>query len=252
MDRKLYKSTFGKVGLTTFHCPNCGKGRLKVQQGTFSQHETKSSRRSHGHEAFDFDWVEFVFSCILECTNSNCKDVVATTGSGGVEQYYTSDEHGDYSVDYDDFFRPKFFYPHLKIFEPPAKTPESVSSEINISFSLVFSDPSSSANHIRIALENLLTELRIKRFNNSNGKRRFLNLHQRIDLLPTKYDHVKDLFYAVKWLGNAGSHSHQDLAFDDVLDAYEIISQILEEIYDDRKKKVASLAKTINKKKGPR
>lgn len=252
MDRKAYKSTFGKSGLTPFHCPSCGKGRLKVQQGSFSHHETKSSRSSHGHEAFDFDWVDYVFSCILECTNSNCKEVVSSLGSGGVDQDYTTDENGEYDVEYYDFFRPKFFHPHLKIFAPPKNSPESVSGELDVSFSLVFSDPSSAANHVRIALENLLTELRIKRFNSSNGKRKYLNLHQRIDLLPTKFDHVKELFYAVKWLGNAGSHSHQELTFDDVFDAYEIISQILEEVYDDRKKKVASMAKKINKRKGPR
>ncbi|TVT30412.1 DUF4145 domain-containing protein [Marinobacter vinifirmus] len=130
--------------------------------------------------------------------------------------------------------------------------PRRDTSELDVSFSLLFSDPSSAANHVRIALENLLTELRIKRFNSSNGKRKYLNLHQRIDLLPTKFDHVKELFYAVKWLGNAGSHSHQELTFDDVFDAYEIISQILEEVYDDRRKKVASMAKKINKRKGPR
>ncbi|MEC9483584.1 MAG: DUF4145 domain-containing protein [Halomonas sp.] len=252
MDRVACKSTFGKAGVTAFYCPSCGKGRLKVKQGSLSHSETSYSKRSHSHEAFDFDWVEYIFSCILECANSNCKEVVATTGSGGVEQYYTQDENGEHDVDYDEFFKPMFFYPHLKIFELPSKTPASVSNEINISFSLIFSDPSSSANHIRIALENLLSELKIRRFKTSNGKRKYLNLHQRIDSLPEKYEHVKDLFYAVKWLGNAGSHSHQELTFDDVFDAYEIISQILEEVYDDRKKKVASLAKKINKRKGPR
>ncbi len=252
MDRKAYKSSFQNSGLTPFYCPSCGKGRLKVKQSSFSQCETRPSRRAHGHEAFDFDWVEYVFSCILECTNSNCKDVVSTTGSGGVDQDYIHDENGEVDVDYYDYFRPKFFHPHLKIFELPQQTPETVSTEIDTSFSLLFSDPPSSANHIRIALENVLTDLRIKRFVTPNGKRKFLNLHQRIDLLPTKFDHVKELFYAVKWLGNAGSHSHQQVTFDDVFDAYEIISQILDEVYDNRREKVAALAKKINKKKGPR
>tara|TARA_R110001599_G_scaffold337890_1_gene556597 strand:+ start:2730 stop:3488 length:759 start_codon:yes stop_codon:yes gene_type:complete len=252
MDRSIYKSTFAKTGLTPFHCPSCGKGRLKVEQSSFSHHETKSSKRSHGHEAFDFDWIEYVFSCTLKCTNADCKEVVTSVGNGGVDQGYTIDDVGAYEVDYYDFFRPKFFHPHLKIFELPKEASESVSTEMNTSFSLLFSDPSSAANHVRIALENLLTDLRVKRIITPNGKRKYLNLHQRIDLLPTKFNHVKELFFAVKWLGNAGSHSHQEITFDDVFDAYEIISQVLEEVYDDRKKKVASLAKKINKRKGPR
>ena len=252
MDRKSYKLTIEKSGCTPFNCPSCGNGVLKVQQGSFSYHETKLSRCSRRHEAFGFEWVSYVFSCILECTNPRCQEFVSCLGNGGVDQEYSTDENGEFDVSYSDFFKPKFFHPNLKIFTPPKKTPESVYEELNVSFSLVFSDPSSAANHVRIALENLLTELRIKRSYKTSGKMKYLNLHQRIDLLPSKFDHIKLLFYAVKWLGNAGSHSHKELSFDDVFDAYEIISQILEEIYNNKGKQIATMAKVINKRKGPR
>jgi hypothetical protein len=73
-----------------------------------------------------------------------------------------------------------------------------------------------------------------------------------MELLPKKYDHIKDIFFAIKWLGNAGSHSHQELTSDDVLDAYELMEELLVEIFEKKREKAKSLAKKINKKKGPK
>jgi hypothetical protein len=130
--------------------------------------------------------------------------------------------------------------------------PEDVHHEINKSFSLLFADPASSANHIRVALEHLLTYLGIKRFNVKNKKRIMISLHNRIGLLPNKYVHIKEIFYAVKWLGNAGSHSNHEVSLDDVLDSYELMSELLIEVFDKKRVKAVALAKKINKKKGPK
>ena len=48
---------------------------------------------------------------------------------------------------------------------------------------------------------------------------------------------------AVKWLGNAGSHSHKTISADDVLDAYEIMEEILKKIYITKSEEVKKLAK---------
>lgn len=56
---------------------------------------------------------------------------------------------------------------------------------------------------------------------------------------------------AVKWLGNAGSHSGNTVSADDVLDAYELMEKLLTEVFDEESKKIMALAKDINKKKGP-
>jgi len=252
MDRKSYKLPFNKTGVTKYQCPSCVKGLLKVKQNTFHFSETKQSSSAHQHEAWEPEWIEYVYSCLFECTNTNCKDTVASTGTGSVTQYMYYDEEGRPDVDYDDFFKPEFFSPHLKIFGIPKGIPEEVEEEINTSFTLLFSDPSSSSNHIRIALEHLLTHLKIKRFVTNGGRRSFLSLHKRIELLPRKYDHIKDLFFAVKWLGNAGSHSNHEVTLDDVLDSYELMDELLVEIFDNKRNKAKALAKKINKKKGPK
>lgn len=253
MDRKLYKLPIGKSGITHFPCPTCGKGSLKIRHDTFHFEETNESKKAHGHDAWDPDWVELVFSCFLECSNEGCKDVVASTGVGSVSEHYIYDEYGNpEDMDYREDFTPTYFVPHLKIFAIPNGAPADVKEEIEKSFALLFCDPQSAANHVRTALEHLLTQLKVKRYSTSNGKRRFLSLHNRIQLLPSTLQHVQDLFFAVKWLGNAGSHSNSAVTIDDVFDAYELMEELLNEMYANKRKQAKSLAKKINKRKGPK
>lgn len=252
MDRKSFKLPFSKSGVTKYQCPTCEKGVLKLKVDTFNHSETKVSLEAHDHEAWDPDWIEYIYSCLLECTNTACKDTIASSGNGSVTQYDFYDEDGRPDTEYADFFTPQYFSPHLKLFSIPESVPEDVKREINKSFSLVFADPASSANHIRVALEHLLTHLKIKRFIVFKGKRSFLALHKRIELLANKYEHIKDIFFAVKWLGNAGSHSNHEVSLDDVLDSYELMDGLLIEIFDNKRVKAKSLAKIINKKKGPK
>ena len=145
---------------------------------------------------------------------------------------------------------PIYFYPNLKFFNIPNGTPEDVVDEVNKSFALFFSDPSSAVSHIRISLEYLLNNLTIKRYINTGKGRKYLALHNRIDLLPKRYDHVKELFLAVKWIGNAGSHSNKEVGKNNVFDCYELMSELLSEVISNRSEKTKALAKQINKKKG--
>jgi hypothetical protein len=252
MDRTIFKLPFKKAGTTRFQCPTCSKGFLGIVEELFSERETKESRDMHGEDEWGPDYFGTVYGAILECSNGECKEVVSSSGYGWDEEEYFYDEEGIPDRDYVRYFRPIHFYPHLKPFAFPKDTPEAVSKEIEKSFSLIFSDPPSSANHVRVALEHLLTHLKIKRFNTSNGRRNFLSLHKRIELLPNKYADIKDIFLAVKWLGNAGSHSNHMVTLDDVLDSYELTIELLDEIFSKKRKSATALAKKINKKKGPK
>ena len=253
MDRKAFKQPFWGVGLTNYPCPTCNKGSLKAKEDTFLFKETTLSIRSRQIDVWwDPELMEYVYSCLFECTNTSCKEMVSSSGIGSLSEDYSYDEHGEPDIDYTDYFIPKYFSPHLLLFKIPKNAAENVSNEINKSFSLFFSDPASSANHIRIALEYLLTHLKIKRFTTRNGKRTNLSLHHRIDLLPRKLNHIKEMALAVKWLGNAGSHSQHEITADDVLDSYELIEDILIEVFTNKRKNLKVIAKRINKKKGPR
>lgn len=78
-----------------------------------------------------------------------------------------------------------------------------------------------------------------------------MNLHERLLLLPKKYTHIKEHLIAVKWLGNAGSHSGGSVTQYDVSDAYELLEFALRAIYDDSAKKLTMFANRVNKRKGP-
>jgi hypothetical protein len=252
MERTVFKLPFTKVGTTRYDCPSCSKGFLKVVEESFAEKETKKSRDMHDDEEWGPDYFGTVYGGILECSNPACKEVVSSSGYGWDEETQFYDEKGIPDSSYVRFYKPVTFYPPLKPFTCHRDTPKNVSDEIEISFSLMFSDPASSANHIRVALEHLLTHLKIKRFNMNNGRRHFLSLHNRIPLLPAKYEEIKDIFLAIKWLGNAGSHSNQMVTLDDVLDSYELTIELLDEIFSKQRKQAKTLARKINKKKGPK
>ena len=252
IDRRIFKSSFRGKGLTKWNCPTCGKGFLKVKPSTFHSEETRASRRERSYDDWEPEWIRYVYSCLLECNNTACKEIVSSSGVGYTEQYIGYDEEQGEYVGNQNCFSPKYFSPHLKIFNYQKNIPDEVTDELDNSFSLFFCDPPSSANHIRMALENLLTHMRINKTVTKNGKRRDLMLHERINLLPQKYHDIQELFMAVKWLGNAGSHSGATVSSDDVLDAYELMEHLLTEIFnEERKKNLKALAKNINKKKGP-
>src|SRR5262249_26551986 len=111
--------------------------------------------------------------------------------------------------------------------------------------------PRSAANAIRVAIEELLTALKIKRFRKSGGQRRFISLHERILSLPQKYANEQNVLLAAKWLGNAGSHSNGEVTGDDVLDLYEFVEHVLSELYVGKTKSLIAKANRVNKFKGP-
>jgi hypothetical protein len=161
------------------------------------------------------------------------------------------DSDGEGDMEYEEYYRPLFFHPHLMLIDIPKGSPDSVATPLKESFRLFFSAPSAASNNVRIAIEELLTDLNVRRFETSKGKRRFIPLHRRITLLPGKFSHLKDLLIAIKWLGNAGSHSNGKITIDDVMDSYDLIEHILQDIYASNSKKLVALAKRVNKKKGP-
>lgn len=252
MDRKLYKSSFTEHSPPSWKCPTCGSGNLRVKKDSFKYWETSNSKKAHDHPEFDFDFIEHVYSCVFECTDGACNEEVANSGKGYVGIEYDHDPDGYPTQDYYNYFLPKFFNPYLKLFAIPEDVPNEVVKEIHESFELFFCNPSSSLNHLRIALENLLTHLKVNRTEMVDGRRAFMSLHKRIKLIPEKFKAIKEHCLAIKWAGNAGSHGSKEITIDDVMDAYEIMDEVLREIFKNEKEGVKKLVKEINKKKGPK
>lgn len=252
MDRRLFKFPFTKTKPSDWMCPTCKKGVLRFVKDSFLFSERRQSREAHQSDAWDPDWIEYTYCGLLQCTNDQCKENVANAGIGGVGLEVIFGGDGEPEQFWEDFFRPKYFEPPLAIIDIPPECPESVSEPLKESFRLFFCSPASASNNVRMALEALLTEIGVKRFVVKNGKRQFLNLHSRIGLLPTKHSDLIDLLFAIKWLGNTGSHADSVITLDDVMDAYELVDHVLQELYAQRAKKAKALAKLVNKKKGPK
>jgi hypothetical protein len=177
---------------------------------------------------------------------------VACSGTGAVEFVEIEDEEHGWGQSPDDRFTPKFFIPALTLMDIPGECRASVSVHLEESFALFFNDPGAALNAARAAVEALLTDLGVKRFTVAKGKkRRPISLHQRILLLPAKYQHLSDLMLAAKWLGNAGSHDSSVPTKADVRVMYDLLEHVLSEIYEENGKKLKAIAKKVNKKKGP-
>ena len=93
MDRKLLKLPFRKNNSPDWVCPTCNKGILRIKEGTFHEEELRNSREAHSHEAWEPEWIEYVYTCMLICSNDKCKEVVVNSGTGSVDWDIVEDEH---------------------------------------------------------------------------------------------------------------------------------------------------------------
>ena len=157
----------------------------------------------------------------------------------------------DDSTDPPDFiqkFLIRCFFPCVPLIKIPPATPEQVKALLNLSFALAFMDQSAYGNLLRSSIEILLTQQGVPRYATSNGKRRWLRLHERIGKLPLAYRTHNDRLLALKWIGTAASHS--DLSVQGLQAAFEILEDLLQKLYGTRERELARLVKRINKRRG--
>ena len=255
IDRKIWKTRFSSWPVLP--CPSCQNGNLKVRRKSISYEETSSSLADRSHEAWDPEWVVRRFSAILICTNPACGDKVFVCGDVDLEIVDFLDEQGEHDSFPNDLFSPQYFLPSPPVFRSPAKSPDEVNIQLDRAFSLYWSDTSSAANRLRVAVEALLNELSIpkksKIKNGPNaGKFRNLPLHDRIEKFKKSDSAAGTQLMALKWLGNIGSHmSGDELSHSELLDAFEHFEFALDLIYVDTSAVLTKRAEAIVKKKGP-
>lgn len=244
MNKGVLKGGFTKSSIFEYKCPSCHGGVLRLS-GEFDSQETEASKIQHGEEWWDPDHIVLVFSCALKCVT--CKELVFMVGNGVVNIDHDIDEHGNWVSDWTSYYSPSFFHPPLQLIDYAASTPSEVISPLSVASSLYFTSPASCCNSVRVAAELVLNKLEIPE---KEGEKT-LSFGHRINLLSEEQQTIKELFNAIRWLGNHGSHPGNEIEFDDALHALEIMEFLLEEVYGDRRKELKELAAAINNRKGP-
>lgn len=252
MERYLYTNTFTEKEAPDYLCPRCNKGLLRLNKDTLKSVETVDSKLYQRNEYSEFQDMQITFNCMFKCINDECGEVVACIGYAGVDiECAVNYDNFSQPNEYYTYYKPLFFYPNLKLITIPKDTPDDIKKLLNKSFELFFTSPSAAANLVRISIEEILTDQGVNLYSKKDISKK-ISLHSRIEEhLPDKYQTIKEHLEAVKWLGNAGSHSDNELSLNDTMDAYELVEYILLQVYAPPTDNLNTLAQDINQSRGP-
>lgn len=247
VNKDHWRRLFWKI--PSWLCPRCQVASLALDDTSLKIAEPKWSSDAHGHEAWDPDWIDERFACLLICQNRECGEVVALAGKTSHEEDHDWEQQ---TMHWTRTFIPQVAVPAPPIFPVPKECPEEVGEELKKAFGLYWSDPASSANRLRVSVEVLLNDQKVaKTVVNKKGKRETLNLHARIEKFKAKDAEAANYLLAIKWLGNAGSHAGLDSLDDgDLLGGFELIEHVIERLYVRREARLKQIAKGLNQRKG--
>jgi hypothetical protein len=145
---------------------------------------------------------------------------------------------------------PLFFTPTILIFPLPVKLPEGIKKPLLEAFSLYWSNPGASGNSLRIAVEALMDNQRVRKSERLSGKRRLRQLHHRIEEFAKTKPEIGQKLLAIKWLGNSGSHLG-GLKPEHVVTGFKLMESAILRLFDRQSQHLTSIAKKIIQRKGP-
>lgn len=240
MKRHVYEvKAFPKEHLPDYDCPSCGSHLALEESDYYDSAFTIGSRAQN--DCHDVDCEAGVFHMRLKCNKPSCQESVVVVGRTSLREEHVEGPKG-WELEYETYYHPEYFIPHLRMFAIPPNTPNSVMESIEASFNLFFVSTGSALNEVRNALEFLMDHLQIDREGtNNSGKKYRLSLDARVNLMQAPYEHYKELLLAVKWLGNYGTHA-ETTRRSDVLDAYEMLHYVLNGMFSGEADRVKGLA----------
>jgi hypothetical protein len=250
--REIWKEEFTLKELPEWQCPACNKEMLHLDKVNFTVREDSHSKKSRSHEDWDSLWITGVFNGLLECKNKKCEETVVLLGKmfNRWGEVFIDEEHGWEQIEFESL-APKLFIPALHIFPLSNNVPERIKKQVIEAFSLYWVDTSACANKIRVVVESIMNDYKVKRTSIKNQKRHKLVLHKRIETFTNKYPEAGKLLMAVKWIGNHGSHSIEPMNKEDILDGFEILEHVFHKIYDTDTVRISKLSTKIINRKGP-
>jgi hypothetical protein len=217
IDRHLWQPTFDE-GLPNWPCPTCGRGTLHVSEETKYEFDRGACVNAI-EQAVRVSTYPARFMCTSVCSNAKeCGEIAIISGNLHEPNIYV----------------PLMINPPLRPIFLPQSVPTVVSDAILSASMLYWSSLSASANMIRRATEGLIRHrLGMSEIEDGASMSRGPSLHQLIKRFSKNDRPNGRLLMAVKWIGNSGSHIG-NIPRDDVLDAFDMLEMVAENIYSDR------------------
>lgn len=244
INRYHFRETFAI--LPTWRCSSCDSGTLAIVPDTLKEREEPQSQEAKADEAWDPEWITGAFSALLDCQVCGRSTVVA--GKWDVE-----DDFNQYNeLEWSKVYQPQTFTRPPAIFPVSANLPIAVKDQLVYAFGHFWDDPDACGSAIRRCVEAMLTDAKVKRITITNGKRRDIALHNRIEhYTKGRLAQVKERLIAIKWVGNDTTHfSPEAKTRSELLDAFELLQSVLYAVYDDRSDELDKLAQAITRRKG--
>ncbi|WP_435602899.1 DUF4145 domain-containing protein [Streptomyces sp. bgisy130] len=233
-------------------CPACLAGTLAPKDSdAMITEQSWLSRQMYERPDADPDCISGYFHGSLECRLPSCGEIVVVAGEYQVEAGAGPHEYqGEF---YGNSYKVQCFVPALSLIREDHAFPQRVNDLIVAASAVLWMDPSSAANRVRAAIEELLTLQGVPKSHISKSRKRIrYTAHKRIELYKERnprFAEAADLLMAVKWIGNDGSHGGE-LGIGEVLDGVELLNHALELMYDTNAACLKRRAAEINKRKG--
>lgn len=242
-DRRIYESF-----ANTYPCPRCSKGQVRRGDNPVTLIEPNHSRREHGNEDWDPDWIRMSFTTMLECSNAACGEIVSVSCHAAVDYYQHHGHDGEPEESgYHTLLRPVSMFPAPPLFKMPKNLPHIVKMEISLAFQLFWTDLSTSTSRIRTSLERVLDDKGIaSSVNDKRGCPKRLTLFQRLDLFEKAMQdsELAESLTAMRIVGNLGTHGDR-VVEDDYFNLLDVYEDALSEIYESRKAKLSAKKKAL-------
>lgn len=224
-------------------CPKCGQGHVRFSKPSESPTLMSDEEKEH----LDPEWITGTFTIQGQCENDGCQQAVHGTGdySVGMSQKSWREEYDYYSS----YYIVRHLHPPVMMMPVPKAATDQVRDAIVRASRVLFADPGLAATALRATVEVFLTTQGIASTSTTGS---FRSAHERIqewgDADPDR-PQLADLFFAVKWLGNAGTHEVSDLDVTQVLEGARVLNEAFHRLFTAPG--IDAHAQTLNADKGP-
>ena len=229
-------------------CQTCGIGQVQVIAGKTEYFESAESKklREGNHENWEPEWINGLFQTQLLCSESSCKSHYLAMGNYRLDQLSRRQPNG---AEYQEILVLLAAQPSFPISDRlPGETPDLVHERIKEAAKVIWLDPNAAGNRLRLAVEELLTDQGIAKYG-PKGTTDYIKTDVRIKKFEEVQPEAAELLFAVKWLGNEGSHG-DTLTAEDVVLGVQIFHEALKIVYNSTRQNIVRQAGVINANKG--